>query len=213
MKKTPTSIHDFFSCLEKAGVPFKKSLYTTENESFEDVIRLNQAYLDRNESSYTTEYISIELKHEIFTDPVLFVGNDKRSKTFVVGLSLPEEELLADENGSFDPSVIIKNQTPPSPREDLMEIDKSIAISLWTHTAALCVQTFWEASDTPPAFYKIRRGIPPQCEPFAIVPCSVAKKSWKAKGQQIARDGLLIEEKGNWRNVFCDVDAWIQVKP
>ena len=92
-----------------------------------------------------------------------------------------------------------------------MELVKNLAVEIWEKTAVLAIQTSWELSEPPCILNDIENGAAPICEPFCIIPRDLVNSSWGIDGEPIGKNGILLDNRDNWNNVFCDVDEWVEV--
>lgn len=196
LNKSQNVISAFCETLIHSGLVFKSGYWGFENDSFDDIIKWNQKKLDEDFQLGFTEHHSHDYKQMLFelfdfSEVRLFVMNNRKKRTFSFVLIVPEDDLLdyAEEKaGKY--SVHRKTER--------MEQLKSVAKKMWAGTAALAIQTGWEASDIPPSAGEIAKGIKPQIEPFCIIDSSLFEKDDVFVYEYIERSGVLIEDITKW---------------
>lgn len=196
LNKSQNAISAFCESLIHSGLVFKSGYWGFENDSFDDIIKWNQKKLDENFQIRFTEHHSHDYKQMLFdyfdfSEVRLFVMNNRKKRTFSFVLIVPEDDLLnyTEENeGKYS----VQRNT------ERMEHLKSVAKKMWVGTAALAIQTGWEASDIPPSAGEIAKGIKPQIEPFCIINSFSFEKDHVLVYEYIERSGVLIEDIAKW---------------
>lgn len=196
MYKSKDAISAFCETLIHSGLVFKSGYWGFENDTFDDIIIWNQKKLNENFQLGYTEHHSHDYKQMLFdffdfSEVRLFVMNNRKERTFSFELIVPEDDLL-DYTEENEGKYSVQRKT------ERMERLKSVAKRMWVGTAALAIQTGWEASDIPPSAEKIAKGIKPQIEPFCIIDSSSLVKESFLIYEYIERSGVLIEDITKW---------------
>ncbi len=211
-KKSPTAIDEFYSALIFSGFSFISGLYESEGDTLPDITEYNQMKLNENFEhqfgwDFSLGYRATLFALHDFTEVRVFVLNDSKAETFRLNIIIPEDDFLEYGVDAFCASEIVRRRKPPRLRYDKMDYIKNVAVAIWELTNALSIQTEWELSNVSPSFDEIKRGVPPQAEPFCIIPRFELRSKWGKSASFITRDGALIEKKNNWNCVFRNVDS------
>ncbi len=196
MKKSKTAIRDFCTALISAGTTFKSGYWGFESDSFDNIVKWNQNKLDENFVLGFSEHHSHDFKQMLldfsdFSEVRLHILNDKKTATFSFHLIIPEDDFVEwVPNGEAYSSIR---------KIEKMDLIKNLAKSIWCKTAVLAIQTAWECSYCPPMVKKISNKIPPQAEPFCIIPASPVVEELGLPFEKLERKGVLIEDSDNWR--------------
>ena len=215
LKKSQTAIKDFCLALIDAGLVFKSGIWDAENDSLDDIIAYNQDKLDKNfqlgrRTPFSRDFRQMLFEFSNFSEVRLFITNVKKSSTFNFYLIIPEDDFLDYGKEQLKTLDVIEQRIVPKKLYHKMELIKNLSVKICTHSPTLIIQTSWELSEQSVDFRKAESGTKPLCEPFCIIPRHLMRDSWGLTGDNVVKDGIVLEDKENWNNMFSDVDAWVK---
>lgn len=216
LNKSKTVINDFCNTLIKSGLVFKSGYWMFENDSFDDIIAWNQEKLDNNfqlgdAEDFSHDYKQILFDFADFSEVRLYLINNQKYSTVHFYLIIPEDDFFSYGDKDLSTQKIIDNRVVPKRLYQKMDLVKDFVVKIWENSSSLAIQTGWETSNLPALLKEIEEGVPPLCEPLCIMPRNLMNDSWNLDGKNIAKDGILLEDKDNWNNVFANVDSWIKL--
>ena len=182
---TETFVRDFFSVLANNCMTLREGYWKSKGYTLDQQIEINQKFIEGKEADNDGSCHQSLFSFEEFTEVRGYWSHNHDGITF--RLIIPEEDFV----DIFAGKEIVKYY-------DKMDIVKNFFAKVWSFPAVQLIQTAWECSDLPPALSQINKKMPPQVEPFAIIPEAVYQKDWGINCEQIDKDGLLLEMEDNW---------------
>ena len=158
----PGFVKDVSSALERAGLNFLSGHWKAEQDSRDEILRWNQQKLEQDFELGFTEHVSHDYKQTLYTfrdySEVrgFWMNRYPEPNCFTYEIILPEEEILVSEGGEVF-------------QKEHEEILLGLAERLWEFPYVHIIQTGLEGNDAATGPGKMRAGILPNIQPFAIV--------------------------------------------
>lgn len=182
---TETFVRDFFEVLANNGMNFLEGYWKSKGYTLEQQMEINQKFVEGKADNKDGSYHQSLFSFDKFTEVRGYWSHNHDGITF--NLIIPEDDFVDIYTGK----EIVKHY-------DKMDMIKYFFVKVWSFPAVQLIQTAWECSDLPPAFSQINKKMPPQVEPFAIIPEAIYREKWKINYERIDKGGLLLEMGDNW---------------
>ena len=186
---TDQTVRDFCDALLAGGATFAGGYWGFENDSYEEIIRWNQAKLQQNfelgcTEHHTHDYKQMLLHFGSFSEVRLFVMNERKQPFFTFELIIPEEDFFSGQDAA-------SGKVQP----ERLALAEGLAVRMWEAGGMDCIQAAWESWDDPKAFAAIANGEKPCCMPFCILPRRVVLSQWRLTCRPIGREGILCRQE------------------
>ena len=188
----PDIVKDFYAFLASQGFRFVSGFWDNTDESYENIIKVNQQKLEENyvmpggTDDLKDDYMQLLFDYDGNHETRSYIFNRPEDYVFTFDIIIPEEDLLSYENG--------KIHYFESKFSTLIELAKKI----WELPFVNVIQTSLELSDVPKTYEELKYNIEALAvEPFAILPNRFDKNILKTRFDvtDISKEGLLVRIK------------------
>lgn len=197
-RKSNISVHtvrEFCDALLRCGVAFVGGYWTSEGDSYDEIVSWNQQKLEQNFELGEAEHVShgykqMRLQYMEFYEVRLFIHNERKQAYFSFELIFPEDDLLI-------PDPVYEWAL----RMNQLEKIENLAVQLWEHETMDCIQAGWELAEAPVSYTDIAAGDIPLIEPFCVIPKSILRRRWHVQYREVGRDGVYIRDVERFHKV------------
>lgn len=183
------TVREFCDALLRCGMTFAGGYGAAEDNSYDDIVRWNQAKLEQNfelpgDEHYTHDYRQMLFSFEDFSEVRLYILNEREQPFFSFELIVPETDFLTEGEAASAQRLQLRP----------LALVEDFTVRMWEEGQMDCIQAYWEIGDEPKPFADIVAGIQPCCMPFCVLPRHVLRDAWKASCRLVGRNGCLIRD-------------------